>query len=225
MNAENTPDLTEATSLAHQDTSPSSKTPSQADKPAAQDKQVADQQTADRQVDIQVTEKSTSVYWIILFAGVALLLSMPEQAKWIETKRGWFTQPMVGSALGLSVMVTFAAWRAVFSFKAYKANPARLLESAFYSLGRYRVAIITSALFFVYVNTLSVIGFVPATLIFVTFLLWLSRLLDRFWFAVTLFTLFVVVLIFRVGLALWLPDVWLYEFLPEQWVVFANQYL
>ncbi len=212
MNAENTPDLKEAASLAQPDASPSSQT-------------TAQHNDSEAQVSISTEEKSSSVYWMILFAGVALLLVMPEEAKWVNTKRGWFTQPMVGSALGLSVMVIFAAWRAVFSFKSRNCNPANLLESAFTSLGRYRVAIITSALFFLYVNTLSVIGFVPASLIFVTLLLWLSRLLDRFWFMVTMFTLFMVVLIFRVGLTLWLPDVWLYEFLPEEWAVFANQYL
>ncbi len=211
MNVKNTPDTQEAGPV------PTTEQPLPQATPEITDR--------DKEITISVENHNTSVYWLILVASVALLIVMPEQAKWIETKRGWFTQPMVGSTLGLSIMVIFAAWRAVFSFNPQACTPANILESFFDSLGRYRVAIITSALFFLYVNTLSLIGFVPATLALVTLLLWLSRLLDRFWFTTTLFTLFVIVVIFRVGLTLWLPDVWLYEFLPTEWADLANQYL
>ena len=217
MNAENTPGTHESQGL-----NPSSEASAQ----DAFQKSAYHPDTTEQDVQQAIKEtRSSSVYWLILLAGLVLMASLPEQARWIDTKRGWFTQPMVGSALGLGTMVLFAAWKVLFSCRIRSLNPGYLLEAAFISMGRYRVAIITSGLFFLYINTLSVIGFVPATLAFVTLLLWLARLLDRFWFSVSVFTLFVIVLIFRVGLSLWLPDVWLYEFLPEHWAVFANQYL
>ena len=164
------------------------------------------------------------VYWCILLAGLLLLALLPDQASWIDTKRGWFTQPMVGPAIGLTIMTLFAGLRAWRGFRRWHPD-SNLLEDLFSALSNYRVAIISGALFFIYINCLPIIGFVPASLIFVTTLLWLSRLLDRFWFGATLFTLFLMVMIFRVGVGLWLPDVWLYEQLPTQWADFANQYL
>jgi len=167
---------------------------------------------------------SPAVYWGILIAGVALLLWMPDQASWVNTKRGWFTQPMIGSALGLSIMTLFAGWRALRSYRRWHPN-REILDELLSALSAYRVALLSSVLFFIYINSLEVIGFAPSTLLFVCTLLWLSRLLNRLWFIAALGTLTALVLIFRVGLNLWLPEVWLYEQLPLPWADFANQYL
>lgn len=165
------------------------------------------------------------IYWLILITTIALLAIVPDQAKWVTTSRGWYTQPMLGPILGLSVLAFFAVARLVLSFKFSDLKNVNLIEAFFESLSEYRVAIFSSVLFVIYINTLSVFGFALATLLFVSTLLWLSRLLNRFWFGWTVATLSIMILIFRVVVSVWLPDSWLYNLLPEEWASLANQYL
>ncbi|WP_243431780.1 hypothetical protein [Aliamphritea spongicola] len=172
-----------------------------------------------------VEQRTFGIYWLLLAVAAALLILLPEEAKWVNTKRGWYTQPMIGPAIGLSVLMIFTAVRLMISFRLIWLRSIDPIDSLLATLSNYRVALFSSALFFLYINTLSVFGFALATLMFVTTLLWLSRLLDRFWFACTLGTVTALILIFRVGVSVWLPDVWLYELLPEELANFANQYL
>lgn len=174
--------------------------------------------------DAQDDAPGPSVYWAILGASLLLLLLLPAQAPWIDTQRGWFTQPAMGSLLGLSVMTVFALVRVVTRYRQWHPGH-QLLEELFATISSYRVALLSGVLFFLYINSLALIGFILATVLFVSTLLWLSRLLDRFWFITTLGTVATLVVIFRVGLNLWLPEVWLYEQLPARWADFANQYL
>lgn len=180
--------------------------------------------------DIHLPEDSHSespgpaVYWMILTAGLLLLVMMPEEAAWVDTKRGWYTQPMVGSALGLIIMSVFALQRVLSRYRQWHPN-RQMLEETVSAISSYRVALLSGLLFFIYIHSLELFGFVPSTLLFVSTLLWLSRLLDRFWFIATVGVTTVLVLIFRAGLGLWLPEVWLYEQLPAHWADFANQYL
>ncbi len=176
------------------------------------------------------TVTKPDIYWVFLIASIALLLLAPDQAAWVKTKRGWYTQPMMGALLGLSIMATFSAYR-IFQLTRnstdegrsmiFRRNPLETLVSL---LDSYRTALISAVLFYIYINSLSIVGFVAATFIFVTILLWLSRLLNRIWLLATIGTLIALVLIFRVAVSVWLPDVWLYSFLPDQLSDFANRY-
>ncbi|MCY0966312.1 hypothetical protein [Parathalassolituus penaei] len=167
-------------------------------------------------------ETGPGIYWLLLLLGLGLLLLTPWQASWVETSRGWFVQPRMGSSLGLLVLTLFALVR-VGQFARAGVWPAA--SDLLNSLPGYRTALLSSLLFLLYIGSLSVLGFVLSTLLFVATLLWLSRLLDRFWLLVTLGTVLLLVLVFRVGVSVWLPDVWLYGLLPEQWADFANRYL
>lgn len=170
-------------------------------------------------------QRHFGIYWLI-FTGAALLLCLlPFEAALVNTSRGWFIQPAFGPALGLSIVALFALVRVVESIRVGYLNQLNLLEVLADNLSSYRTALFSAALFFLYINSLSILGFVLATLLFVFTLLWLSRLLNRTWVLATLFTLAVMVLIFRVGVSVWLPDVWLYGLLPDRWADFANQYL
>lgn len=174
----------------------------------------------------QFTEqRQYGIYWCILAGTLALLALLPFEAAWLNTKRGWFIQPMTGPVLGLSVIAIFALVRVIESVRVGYLKQLQLLEALAETLSSYRTALFSALLFFAYINTLSVLGFVLSTLLFVTTLLWLSRLLNRTWMLATLFTLVILVLIFRVGVTVWLPDVWLYSLLPDNWADFANQYL
>lgn len=170
------------------------------------------------------------IYWVMFITSVVLLILIPYQASWVETGRGWYTQPMMGALVGLGTMAVFSAYRVIQLTRhnssegrstMFRRNP---LETLLAVLDSYRTALISSVLFYTYIHSLSIIGFVPATFIFVTVLLWLSRLLNRTWLLATIGTLIALVLIFRVGVSVWLPDVWLYSFLPDDLADFANRY-
>lgn len=178
----------------------------------------------------QTTVKA-DIYWILFIVSVVLLILVPDQAAWVETRRGWYTQPMMGALLGLGILAIFSAYRAVQLTRReirqgrrplFQRNP---LETLVGLLDSYRTALISSLLFFLYIKSLPLIGFVPATFIFVTVLLWLSRLLNRTWLVATIGTLMALVLIFRVTVSVWMPDVWLYSLLPDHLADFANRYL
>lgn len=173
--------------------------------------------------EIEHYRLNPGIYFLLLAAGLLLLALLPYQAAWVDTHRGWFIQPMMGSALGLGVLVFFAAIRVG---QILMSGGIRIsLEGVVGGLLGYRTALISSVLFLLYIQSLSIIGFSLSTLIFITTLLLLSRLLDRFWFFAGLGATIALVLIFRVGLNVWMPDVWLYGLLPDQLADLANQYL
>ncbi|MGB1237599.1 MAG: hypothetical protein ACPG4U_05270 [Pseudomonadales bacterium] len=181
--------------------------------------------SADQPSDINIKHHSYGIYWILFALCLTLLALTPSQAPWITTSRGWFIQPMFGSTLGITIIALFSAVRVIQSIKAGYLAHFRLIEALVEAVSAYRTAIFSALLFYLYVQSLPVIGFVLASLVFVITLLWLSRLLNRTWLLACLFTLIAMVLIFRVAVSLWLPDVWLYSFLPAQLSNFANQYL
>ncbi|WP_290703973.1 hypothetical protein [Amphritea sp.] len=176
-------------------------------------------------IDLQSETRHFGIYWFILFAALTLLCLLPVEASWVTTRRGWFIQPMFGTGFGLFIVAIFALVRVIQSLRCNYLAQLNIIESLAENLSSYRTALFSSALFFLYINTLSIFGFVLATLMFVTTLLWLCRLLNRTWFIATLFTVVAMVLIFRVGVSVWLPDAWLYGLLPDNWADFANQNL
>lgn len=177
------------------------------------------------EIAFQVEERPYGIYWIILLSSIVILCLIPLEAAWIDTRRGWFIQPMFGAGLGIFIVAVFALVRVIQSIRCGYLIRFNFIERLIETVSSYRTALFSAALFFLYINTLSIFGFVLATLLFVLTLLWLCRLLDRTWVLATLFTLIVMVLIFRIGVSVWLPDVWLYSLLPDHWADFANQYL
>ena len=163
------------------------------------------------------------IYLLLLMISGGLLLLLPWQAGWVETQKGWFIQPMVGSSLGLGLMAFFAALRCV---QALQQGRLKLsLERLVLTVLGYRTALMCGALFMLYIESLEIIGFALATLLFISTLLFLSRLNSPFWMLMALLATVVLVLIFRVGVSVWMPDVWLYGLLPDELADFANQYL
>lgn len=177
----------------------------------------------------QPEERSYGAYWFLLLASVVLLGFVPSQAEWVQTTRGWYTQPMLGSLLGLFVVAGFSLIRVIQSLKDFRKTPIgrgeNIVDSVFDTLDSCRTALVASLLFFCYIELLDVIGFMLATMLFVTTLLWMSRLLNRTWFISALVTVAALIFIFRFTLHIWLPDVWLYSLLPDNLADFANQYL
>ncbi|TBW58175.1 tripartite tricarboxylate transporter TctB family protein [Marinobacter halodurans] len=179
--------------------------------------------------DEVLQERSYGTYRLLFAVSLVFLCLVPTQASWVSTTRGWYTQPMLGSLLGLSIFSLFSLYRVIQSFRVKSsestARNGNIIENAFEALESYRTALVASALFFVYIELLDVIGFMLATTLFVTTLLWMSRLLNRTWLISALLTVAALIFIFRFVLHIWLPDVWLYSLLPNDLADFANQYL
>ncbi|MFY0676766.1 MAG: hypothetical protein JXR18_05720 [Neptuniibacter sp.] len=165
-------------------------------------------------------------YLLCFFFSAFMLLLMPSEVGSVETEKGWFIQPYIGPVIGLTTMLIFSVVMLFPVFiKLLKTRPSFLLEYFVDLISDHRVPIITSFFFFIYINLIDVIGFLPASYLFVCTLLFLSRLITKFWALMALITVLAIILIFRVGIGLWLDDVWLYEFLPTDWADFANRYL
>ncbi|WP_343223959.1 hypothetical protein [Oceanobacter mangrovi] len=178
------------------------------------------------------------IYLLLLLLGTVLLALLPWQASWIDTSKGWYIQPMIGSSLGLVIMTLFAALRVGQAARRVLADraqsdragqtsmrPDNLINQLACVVLGYRTAIICGLLFLLYIESLSVVGFTLSTLLFITTLLLLSRLLNRFWLLMAVLATAMMVLVFRVGVSVWMPDVWLYGLLPDQLADFANMYL
>lgn len=180
-------------------------------------------------VDEHLEERSYGAYWFLFLISLVLLCFVPSQATWVSTTHGWFTQPMLGSLLGLSILCLFSLFRVIQSLKDFSNTPIgrgeNTVEAIFDALDGFRTALVASVLFFVYIKLLDVIGFMIATTAFTITLLWMSRLLNRTWFISALLTVTALIIIFRFVLHIWLPDVWLYSLLPDAMADFANQYL
>lgn len=163
-------------------------------------------------------------YLFLLVFSVSLILLIFKETQWVDTSRGWYLQPRATSLFGLTVFSFFTFVRVIQFRKNYSI--AFFLSSNNFSdlLERYRTAVVSSFVFLIYIFTLSVFGFALATFFFIITLLWLSRLLNFYWLLVSFFSVVTLVLIFRVGVNLWLPDVWIYDFLPSNISDFMNKY-
>jgi len=172
------------------------------------------------------TEKKSDYLFIYIFViTLILILLYPTQTKEMTSSRGWFTQPYVAPLFGLSILGVFSFIKSVLYIKNTHDLSDFSFDVLMTALSNYRVMIITSVLFFIYVSSISLIGFFFSTLIFVHLLLWLSRLLSPFWSLWAFLTVIGVVLIFRVGVNIWFPDVALYEaFFEGELLWFMNKY-
>lgn len=167
-------------------------------------------------------------FYLLSFIGsVTLILLQQYQAAGVTTTHGWYTQPYIAPLFGLSIISIFSGvyllvnTRKHFSYLK-SVNP---IELAFYAISKYRIAIIISVFFFLYIQSLSVIGFAPSSFIMIISMLWISNLFNRFWVMMALLSVFVLVIVFRVIVNVWLPDVWIYSLLPDSLSAFANMYL
>ncbi|SEQ79285.1 hypothetical protein SAMN03080615_02741 [Amphritea atlantica] len=185
----------------------------------------SEDQLCDKQM-ILTGDENIPFYVLVTLISFVLLCLVPSQASIIDTHKGWFLQPMLGPLIGLSIMAFFSCVMLAGKLKALFSIDLKTWSEYLYDALSYnRVAVITSILFHFYIHLLNVTGFFLTTLVFVSLLLALSRLLNRNWFIATFLVSVAIVFIFRYVIGLWMDDVWLYQFLPADWSDFANSYL
>lgn len=171
--------------------------------------------------------RKSKLFFIVTFViSCYLIFSFPEHTTTtLKRVRGWYTQPYVAPLVGLSILAFFSFIKLLTLLKPQQGEPT-LVQGLIDNLPYYQVVVITGGLFVVYIYALGWIGFAPATLLFVLALLWLSRLLTWFWAFCAVAAVSMIVLIFRVGVNIWFPDVVLYEALFSDDVLwFMNSYL
>lgn len=160
----------------------------------------------------------------ILLISFALLLFLPSQVTTMEGKN-WYLQPAFGPIIGLSVMTLFSfIYVCRILIKSLKIHPKYWIEYLYEGLSETRVPILTCILFYIYIKSIGILGFFLSTLIFICTLLFLTRLINRFWLCMSLIATIIIILIFRVSLGLWMDNVWLYEFFPIPISDFLNKY-
>ncbi|WP_409419626.1 hypothetical protein ACJ3XJ_06995 [Marinomonas sp. RS-M-Aa-14] len=171
-------------------------------------------------------ENRKSKLFFLVMTLISCYLIFSYQGHTVEIKRdhGWYTQPYVAPLFGLGLLAFFSFIKLLLVIKPIEGEKG-LIDSLVESLGEYRVVLITAVLFFFYVNIITMVGFAISTTLFVLSIVWLSRLLSPIWVLNTLIAVALIILIFRVGVNIWIPDVVLYEKLfSEQTLWFMNKY-
>lgn len=164
------------------------------------------------------TNRLESLLLTLIFAGLslALLLAVFVQTRTGPAQAGWWTRPALAPGVALTVLVLANAltlWKEVASLRRTPATPAEWAEA------RARVAawlrpVEFLAYFAAYLWSLKLIGYFPATLVFVTGLMWRVGLRGGRWMLAGALTALALVLIFRVGLGVWMPAPALYDLMP-----------
>ncbi|AJQ97661.1 hypothetical protein [Gynuella sunshinyii] len=172
------------------------------------------------------SKRSGLIFLFVLLIAAGLIVSYPEQTVAVNTSRGWFTRPQVAPLFGLSILLLFSFLQFVLTLKDSMRLKLFSIDTLINTIGEYKGVLLMACLFLLYIASIEYLGFFLSTLLFVHTLLWLSRLLNRFWSVAAWLTVIAVVLIFRVGVNIWFPDVALYELLFDGKVLwFMNSYL
>lgn len=164
-------------------------------------------------------------YTFVFLVSLGLLILLPNQVTFLENE-GWYLQPTLGPAIGLGVMLIFSFGYICRALpKIVSVPPTMWIEYLSDLVSQNRVPILTSCIFYVYLHSIEVIGFFLSTFLFITTLVFLTRLFTRFWLLMSLVATILIILVFRVGIGLWMDDVWLYDQLPPALSQFCNMYL
>ncbi|MEJ6080340.1 hypothetical protein MT391_17675 [Vibrio sp. 1-Bac 57] len=190
-------------------------------------------------IEIEIDEKNTSdstdnelpmnyYFYLLSFIGsLVLILLQPFEAAAVTTTHGWYSQPFVAPLFGLSIISIFSGTYLLVNTKKNfhclkNVNP---IELSFNAVSKYRTAIIISMFFYLFIASLSVVGFAISSFVLIISMLWISNLFNRFWVVMSLISVSILIVIFRVIVSVWLPDVWLYNLFPDSLSEFANMYL
>jgi hypothetical protein len=169
--------------------------------------------------------KSRLFFLVTTVISFYLIFYFKDHTTDIKRDHGWYTEPYVAPLFGLGILAFFSLIKLMLVIKPIEGEKG-LIESFLDSLSDYRMVFITAVLFFSYVNIITIVGFTISTTLFVLAIVWLSRLFSPIWALNTIIAVASIILIFRVGVNIWIPDVALYEMLfSGQTLWFMNKYL
>ncbi|WP_421848137.1 hypothetical protein [Marinomonas sp.] len=176
--------------------------------------------------DEMIEQSKTLPFYFAFFCCCALLLYFISDEVRVFSDKGWYLQPMLGPAIGLSIMTLSSLIKTIqgLAYCRYLSLSV-VFQYLIQIVSVHRIAFWAVGAFYVYIHALSVIGFLPSNLVLLLFMLFISKKLDRYWGWIACATAVAIVMIFRVVIGLWMDDVWLYGLLPDAAADFCNMYL
>jgi len=173
-----------------------------------------------------VEQSKTLPFYFVFFCCAAVLMYFIGDEVKVFNDKGWYLQPMLGPAIGLSIMTLLSFIKVVQSFVFLRfLSLSVVLHYLTQMVSVHRIAFWAAGSFYIYIHALSLIGFLPSNLVLLLFMLFVAKKLDRYWGLVACATAVAIVVIFRVVIGLWMDDVWLYGLLPDSAADFCNMYL
>jgi hypothetical protein len=167
----------------------------------------------------QDANRLESLALTLIFTGLSLgLLSVLFMAtRHGPPTGGWWTRPALAPGVALSVLVLanlVTLGRAWADLRATPVTAAERADARAKILGWLR-PLEYLAYFSVYLYALQHLGYVPATFVFVMFLLWRTGMAQPRWIIAGTGFVIGMTLVFRVGLGVWMPAPEFYDLFPD----------
>ncbi|MGQ0563830.1 MAG: tripartite tricarboxylate transporter TctB family protein [Gemmobacter sp.] len=155
----------------------------------------------------------------LIFTGLSLALL---SALFLATRHGpatggWWTRPWLAPGVALTVLVganLLTLGRAWSDLRAAPTSAAERADAWEKIIGWLR-PLEHLAYFSAYLFAIQHLGYVPSTLLFVMFLLWRTGMTDRHWILAGTGFVIGMMLVFRVGLGVWMPAPAFYDVFPD----------
>ena len=135
-------------------------------------------------------------------------------------------QQWVGPLMCMAILIPSTFFNVLEAFKSYKKSKRLLVPNkTMYELIQWIRSLEFILYFLVYTFSISILGYLISTLIFAVFLTYRLGYRTKKWVLISLFSSFIVVLIFRTILQIKTPiNIWLYQYFPENIEVFMKIY-
>lgn len=164
----------------------------------------------------------------LIFAGVslALLWSLDTATRPGRTTAGWWTKPAFAPGVALAVLCFANVWTLARQvWQIWRDPPGREeWRGAGRSILAWLLPLEFLAYFAAYVWALGILGYLPATLIFVLGLSWRAGLRSLRWALAGVALSFAMVAVFRWGLGVWMPTPAFYDAFPAPWRSWAIRF-
>ena len=169
---------------------------------------------------------------IFLFFVGFLLVHFNSESGWngrdLDQKRVGkiLKQQWVGPLMCMAILIPATFFNILEAFKAYKKSKRLLIPNkTLYEMIQWIRSLEFILYFLVYTFSISILGYLISTLIFAVFLTYRLGYRTKKWVLISLFSSFIVVLIFRTILQIKTPiNIWLYQYFPENIEVFMKIY-
>ena len=169
-----------------------------------------EEQDANRLESLALTAIFTAI-------SVVLLATISLATRYGPENSGWWTRPALAPGMALALLVfanVLTLWRDFAALRTYPATDAEWAEARANILGWFK-PLEYLGYFSVYLFALQHLGYFPATLIFINGLLFRSGLRSARWMLTGALASVALVLIFRVGLGVWMPAPEVYDLFPN----------
>lgn len=161
--------------------------------------------------------ESLALCLIFAAISVALLASLGVATRTGTASGGWWTRPALGPGVALGLLAAanlITLWTAITDLRRSPPSTVERAEALAKFTGWLR-PIEYLAYFAGYVWAIQIIGYIPSSIFFVTGLTLRAGLRGWVWTFAGLGLVLFLLLVFRIGLGVWMPAPDLYDLAPE----------